>query len=116
MRRCSAQARSFKEVEVGIDKPEMWLRSGPGRSEPDLPGWTEETQRVIHEGHIDQDIEDYTRAPTTPEVLQQALVHLEDALPGGLAGLKTYIEQNKMKTIEGEVVSEENGETDGQST
>ena len=36
-----AQARFVAETAVWKNKPEVWLRTGPGRSKPDDEGWTE---------------------------------------------------------------------------
>lgn len=111
-----ADARHNAESRVFEDRPYEWLRTGPGRTEPDSLGWTEKATLEI-EGNIhhEHEIEDYTRAPTDAETLGKALMHLDECLPGGLAALRSYIEKKTMKTIEGKV--EDNGESNGpQST
>jgi hypothetical protein len=35
-----AQARLKAEVELRSESPRDWLRLGPGREQPDRPGWT----------------------------------------------------------------------------
>jgi hypothetical protein len=35
-----AQARATAEIQVRKDKPEIWLRRGPGRERPGDPGWS----------------------------------------------------------------------------
>ena len=40
IRQAIAQARIFAELQVFQDDPKMWLKSGPGREQPDTPGWT----------------------------------------------------------------------------
>ncbi|VTR96784.1 hypothetical protein [Tuwongella immobilis] len=40
IRQAIAQARIFAELHVFQDDPKTWLKSGPGRDLPDLPGWT----------------------------------------------------------------------------
>jgi hypothetical protein len=43
------EARMIAEVKVKQENPYSWLRSGPGRTKPGLPGWTEEVV-IHHEG------------------------------------------------------------------
>lgn len=40
VRRAAAQARASAEMVMLSDKPETWLRNGPGRELPSHPGWT----------------------------------------------------------------------------
>lgn len=39
--RARAKARVMAEINVRQDKPEFWLRSGPGRTRPGREGWTD---------------------------------------------------------------------------
>ena len=44
VREASGKARSLAERRVYVDKPEFWLRVGPGRDKGEIePGWTERT-------------------------------------------------------------------------
>ena len=40
VRKAQAGARVDAEVRVYKEKPLEWLRLGPGRTEPEFPGWT----------------------------------------------------------------------------
>ncbi len=41
VRTAEAEARSDAEARVYREKPLEWLRLGPGRTQPDEPGWTD---------------------------------------------------------------------------
>lgn len=40
----ASRAREIAEASIFRDKPEVWLRYGPGKSKPDSEGWTETKQ------------------------------------------------------------------------
>lgn len=42
VQQAQAEARAAAEIQVRRDRPETWLRYGPGRSRPGMPGWTAE--------------------------------------------------------------------------
>ena len=41
VRQAHAEARLSAEIEVRRDEPLAWLTKGPGRTQPDAPGWTD---------------------------------------------------------------------------
>jgi len=45
--RARARARVLVEIDVRRDKPDFWLRCGPGRSRPGREGWTETREMDI---------------------------------------------------------------------
>lgn len=71
-----AKARLMAEITVKKEAPAVWLRSGPGRTKPNLPGWTDEVH-VHHEGDIKHDhsgnIEHEMKAMITTKTLADVL-------------------------------------------
>lgn len=49
VRTARAQARVVREIEVAKTNPLAWLRSGPGRTRPGEPGWTDTTGERLDE-------------------------------------------------------------------
>jgi hypothetical protein len=47
VRQAAAQARASAEMGILREKPETWLRNGPGRERPARPGWTTTAQPVL---------------------------------------------------------------------
>jgi hypothetical protein len=47
----ASHARGIAEASVFRDKPEVWLRYGPGKSKPDAEGWTETKQIEVSGRH-----------------------------------------------------------------
>lgn len=95
--KATGQARLFREIAVAEKNPEKWLTQGPGRSRPDEPGWTEESQNININAQINAEMtiqEEYSRAPTDAETLGEALKHLHKYLPGGLPALLEYTQKD----------------------
>lgn len=69
VRRAKGKARATAETYVYADDPYRWLRSGPGRSRPDRPGWTEEALAPVQEQEkLQIEVVDYrvAAAPLAP--------------------------------------------------
>lgn len=73
-----ARARVQAEIRVQAEDPKFWLRSGPGRTRPGRPGWTETVSVVGGDGegpvqseelHVHTDEE---RAARAHEILDAA--------------------------------------------
>jgi hypothetical protein len=47
VRAAQAQARLAAEIKILQENPLDWLKSGPGRESPNLPGWTAPTKPLV---------------------------------------------------------------------
>lgn len=79
--KAKSEARLRMELKVAKDDPKFWLRCGPGRTRGDLPGWTEDTQKIELTGAIEHEHSgeiEHNAAPSTKEDLAKALQTFED--------------------------------------
>jgi len=51
VRKAKATARLLAETEMREKHPQAWLKCGPGREQPNRPGWSKEVAPVIVEDH-----------------------------------------------------------------
>lgn len=74
------EARGFSrmtaEIKVKQENPYSWLRSGPGRTKPGLPGWTEEVV-VHHEGGENAIQHEHRMLPVSLDTLGEAFQVLD---------------------------------------
>ena len=112
-----ADARFVAESAVWKNKPEVWLRTGPGRSKPDDEGWTEgydaEGQRV-------DPVDAYLRSLTPEEAggLMYALItrQLETTGQSSLAHLvEDQEELDRLSALEGLDDDDEDDDTEEQA-
>lgn len=100
-----AYARMIAEVNVKKDSPSTWLRCGPGRTKPNLPGWTDEIHvhhegEVLHDhsGSIEHEMKAAISAPTLAAMLgafeQLGMIQKTDA------GLVLFNEASVVKDAE----------------
>lgn len=69
--KAKAQARAAVEIRVQREDPRIWLRNGPGKTTPEMEGWTDPTRRLELTGKDGEPI-------AVEHVLAGALLELED--------------------------------------